>query len=397
MTALIWRGLAANERANSERETTLAAESVAHEIETQMMSRLLVLVRMAWRWEVVGAPAQQEWETDAQLYLHTSPGYHAVGWVDSSLQLVWTVPAGEEVAGLNLREGIEQWQEVLLTAKNERSVKFAHTAELAQGGKGFLVCVPIFRGQDFSGLIVGLFRAEDLFGDILRDTVLPGYSVLLFEEGDLVHARAEAQASPPPETHEKDFHLYGTTWQLELWPTADLRARQYTRLPAVVLASGLLMALVLSSAVHLGQLARTRALEAEAACRKLRDEVAVRKLTEEGFRQQAEILDQVHEPVVSTDLTGYVTSCNRAAQKLLGTTAEAMLGKYLPFLSPQHEHEFFTRHMLAPLLERRAHAVDVRLRKSSGEEVSASLALSLLHDESGQPAGIIYTIRPTAQ
>lgn len=111
--------------------------------------------------------------------------------------------------------------------------------------------------------------------------------------------------------------------------------------------------------------------------------------TEQRLRQQAQIIDQIHDSVISTDMDGNVTSWNQGAERLTGYRAEEMLGQPITRLYPPEEHSFLEHQVIAPLKEKGQHAVEVRMRKKSGEDIYAHLSLSLLRDDKGAAIGMI--------
>ena len=118
-------------------------------------------------------------------------------------------------------------------------------------------------------------------------------------------------------------------------------------------------------------------------------DITHRKQTEDALRVQAQIIDQIHDAVVSTDLEGYITSWNRGAGKLFGYTAEEMLGGHVRRLYPDDQHGFLQDEVIAPLKGKGEHEVEVRMRRQSGEEFYASISLSLLRNDQGVPTGMI--------
>lgn len=114
-----------------------------------------------------------------------------------------------------------------------------------------------------------------------------------------------------------------------------------------------------------------------------------RRLAQEALQKQAQIIDQIHDSVVSTDLDGYVTSWNKGAERLFGYTAKQALGKQISFVYPEDQHEFLQQQVIKPLKEKGQHEVEVRLRRKSGEDFFAHLSLSLLRDTQGSVTGMI--------
>ena len=63
-------------------------------------------------------------------------------------------------------------------------------------------------------------------------------------------------------------------------------------------------------------------------------DITERKRAEEALRKQAQIINQIHDSVVSTDLDDYITSWNKGAEKLYGYRAEEVLGKHIAEVYP---------------------------------------------------------------
>jgi PAS domain S-box-containing protein len=120
----------------------------------------------------------------------------------------------------------------------------------------------------------------------------------------------------------------------------------------------------------------------------LRD-ISHRKRVEDALRRQAQIIDQTHDAVVSTDLDGFVTSWNRGAERLFGYPLDEALGRHIAFVYPEKHHGFLQEEVIAPLKRKGAHEIQVRMVNKRGREFDAHLSLSLLRDDQGQPAGMI--------
>jgi len=114
-----------------------------------------------------------------------------------------------------------------------------------------------------------------------------------------------------------------------------------------------------------------------------------RKLAEEALRRQAQIIDQIHDSVVSTDLDGHVTSWNKGAERLFGYSAKEALDKHISFVYPEDQHQFLEQEVIKPLKEKGEHEIEVRMRRKSGEDFFAHLALSLLRSGDGSAVGMI--------
>ncbi len=105
---------------------------------------------------------------------------------------------------------------------------------------------------------------------------------------------------------------------------------------------------------------------------------------ESQLQHQSQILDQIHESVLTTDLTGYITSWNRGAERLFGYSAVEAVGRNILFLYEDEDsaiHDTFG--------EQGGRLMEVRRRKKSGEVFWASLSLSPLCDVDERSIGLI--------
>ncbi|MES2150272.1 MAG: EAL domain-containing protein [Pseudomonadota bacterium] len=105
---------------------------------------------------------------------------------------------------------------------------------------------------------------------------------------------------------------------------------------------------------------------------------------EAQLAHQAQILDQIHESVLTMDPTGYITSWNKGAERLFGYTAVEAIGRNILFLYADEEAGFHDA-----FAEQGGRLMEVRRRKKSGEIFWASLSLSPLCDREERPIGLI--------
>lgn len=144
-TLFLWKALADQDLNTKQRLVQFAAASVKQEIDTQMRNRFQALERMRERWTSRGGTPKLEWEKDAQNYLRGYPGFQAIEWIDSEFYVRWIVPLAGNEAAQNLNLAFEPRRKAALeAARQKRTITVTRTINLVQGGKGFLVYVPIF-------------------------------------------------------------------------------------------------------------------------------------------------------------------------------------------------------------------------------------------------------------
>lgn len=113
------------------------------------------------------------------------------------------------------------------------------------------------------------------------------------------------------------------------------------------------------------------------------------KQVEDELKQQARVLDQIHDSVVSTDLNGIVTSWNKGATRLFGYKASEALGRHISFVYAKDQHKFLEEEIIHPLKQKGSHEVEVKMLRKSGEQFWAHLSLSLLRDTRSNVVGMI--------
>lgn len=126
-------------------------------------------------------------------------------------------------------------------------------------------------------------------------------------------------------------------------------------------------------------------------CGIARDFTDMKRLRDQHVRAE-QMLNQIHDSVISVDLDGKIISWNRGSDLLFGRTAEEMIGQPIASVYPPEDHEFLQSGIIEPLLREGEHHVEVRLLRASGEVFHGHLSLSVLR-ENGEPIGMVgYTM-----
>jgi len=118
-------------------------------------------------------------------------------------------------------------------------------------------------------------------------------------------------------------------------------------------------------------------------------DITKRKQAEEAMRQQAFMIDQSYDSIISTDLYGNVTSWNEGAKKMFGYSADEALGKHISFIYPEDQLDFLEQEVIVPLKQKGKHETEVILRRKSGQNFYGLLALSLLKANDGTIIGMV--------
>src|SRR5882672_1462510 len=112
------------------------------------------------------------------------------------------------------------------------------------------------------------------------------------------------------------------------------------------------------------------------------------RVAENGSTLQAGIFDQLHDAVVTTDLQGNITACNKGVS-LYGYAPEELAGKNISGLYRPEEQVFLARQVIPTVLEKGRFEGELRSRAKSGEDVYIHLSMTLLCDPDSVPAGMV--------
>jgi len=283
---ILWERLLIQQRAEIQATTKAYVLFVRSKIESELKARTLPLERLARRWQIRGQPNDAESESDAMLVMIGYRGYQAIEWVDPTFHVRWVAPQRGSEADLGADLGSDaRLRGVLQAAEDTQQAMATRSLDLRQGGRGFLVCVPMFPKGKFGGFLLGVFRYQELLPPILED-VAQDYGVAVYEGDEQVYSRAGAD-TPQKEAgaQQTDIHFQQLTWRVRAWPKPEALAFARSTLPQVALVGGILVAALLAFAVYLAETSHLRAQEAAAANEELKREIAGREQAEEALRQ----------------------------------------------------------------------------------------------------------------
>ena len=436
---LVWWALKAQEQTHIQRMVAEKAASIKNEVTAQMQARILALVDIARRWEEADRLPQDAWEFEAELNLKHFPGYHAIAWADAWLSLRWAVPLADGDAARELSWVFdEQRRKAWDAVRNHREVTVTRTIEFNDNEQGVLVYVPIFRGQDCVGLIVGFFRVQELFNAILHDRVVPEYGAALFDADKEVYRAGHANTADEEQWRQHSIiDLYGTSWGLQVWPQPTLLKSEFSSLPVVVLGGGLEVAALLTLATALAQTARLRAqavvsvneelerevaerARAEANVRTLNEELEQRvtertqqladanaglqreivartrmeQLLRESEKRYRGLIENVSDGILSCTLEGIVTDVNWGLEMMLGWSRHDMVGThYRKVATPAAVAVCEERIRLAIAGERLPALFEMEMVRRDGSSLPVEIRARLRRDNDGHPLGVIAAIR----
>lgn len=118
-------------------------------------------------------------------------------------------------------------------------------------------------------------------------------------------------------------------------------------------------------------------------------DITAHRLAENAVRFQAQIIDQIHDGVISTDLKGHVTSWNTGAEGLFQYTKDEVRARHISFVYPPEEYDRLEKGISDSIRGRETYSTEVRAVRKDGTQLFVQVSFSRLSDESGELKGII--------
>ena len=121
----------------------------------------------------------------------------------------------------------------------------------------------------------------------------------------------------------------------------------------------------------------------------LQQTIAELQQNQEKLRLQSQIIEQICESIICTDMQGSITSWNQSSEKLYGYQESEVIGQHITLIYPEEKHELLLEKVIKLLQTKGLYKVEVITRRKSGEEFYSHLSLSVLKDSTGEVCGMI--------
>lgn len=388
VTLLLWQALRVQEEREIDRTAAQQVREIHQLIHAEAHARLLIMGRIARRWEAQISRRPVDWDFETKPYLENYRDLKALGWVDERLAPRMVLPRGSlSFLDTNAAPSVRR-EELIRTARATGDTFVSPTFD-ASGERVFLIFSPMSRGTNFSGMVMGVLSVKELVEQALGPVKRGHWFKLMEGDRDIYRS-----AAPPDEfsrPRQIELRLQSATWALRAWPTRETLAELRTPLATVVLGGGATFAGLLGIATYLAQTSRARERELRASNTALEAEIADRKGAQELLRESQQrlqsILDNSFAVIYLKDANGRYLLVNRRYETLFHLERGSVLGKTDHDIFPKLMADAFRANDVQALKSPGALTIEEIAPQDDGLHTYISVKFPLL-DAAGQPYGV---------
>jgi len=253
----LWWSLERSEEVQIETSTAITAEQVELRLESWVQTRLELVESLGRVYATHESFDPDDFRSLAHQYLDMAPGFQAINWIgpDWVVRVIVPEEGNGPVLGFDLHDHPSAGV-VHAIATAERTGRLHRTSliDLVQGGVGFATYYPVRDAEGtLRGFINGVFRINALIDACLTEKPLRSqYRFALFEDdGQIAYDHGDpGDPREWPFAARRAVEVQDHPWILVLAPSEAQLAASRTIADDVLLAMGLLLAVLLAWAMR---------------------------------------------------------------------------------------------------------------------------------------------------
>lgn len=232
------------------------SDEVAARLDERISTRLSIVELLRFQWSDGRIRSLSDFRKAADSVLTQFPDIQALNWVNGEgvITQVNPIEGNEAALGLNVR-ALEKVASYLQDSVRQGSLRLTEPIELAQGGRGFVAYSPIYANGNLQGHINIVFRSEPLVRSVIGKTVDKNFIVGLYDTGSILFQMPDTDEASFPAVR-RPISVGDRTWVLAVAPSQQLIEKTNTYLDEILLATGLVLAILIPA--MLGEAYRNR-------------------------------------------------------------------------------------------------------------------------------------------
>ncbi len=256
----VWRTLVQTQRDDYAALLRSVARAAGDRLQESMGRINLALWRIAGMSQP-GVAGTQEWAWFARNLTRDEVGLAGVAWVPPAGRI--TLVPDDTLEAPVIRAQLALQLGMLQRSGTTAADSVWHFA-LADSSRGVATAIPACDLMRCHGTVVGMIRVDEMLHELFADSLDGFHRAVMWRGRSLSGDRSPL----PDETNLVDRSLVGfgdMTWELRVWPAAELRKRLESGVPNLLLAFGLVLSALLALALQLGRTLQSNAATAEEA------------------------------------------------------------------------------------------------------------------------------------
>ena len=387
-TLAVWHQNIHEEKALTYAKIQEEANDVQQNISNQVTNSVFALRRMAQRWEIRGETPKNEWEMDADNYLHDFSSLSAVEWIDSSYKVQWIVPmrGNEHKIGM-LAYFNPEYRRVFENASYILPIYLSKIINLDQQNKGFIAYIPINENQKFKGFVAGVYNLQKLIDKNFPFHKNNKYQIRLIDDDGLIYSSSSHKAFNTDSVHSI-FNLFNRKWELILQPSQHYVNEQMTNLPRLELIGGTLISLLMGIAVFYTITSFQRSKE-------LKKQLSEIQLLESERSRLVALINESPDYIGVADLSERLLYHNLGAKKIVGIPADFDMSQLkVSDVHPDWAYQFIRERAIPMVLKQGSWTGETALlHQQTGQEIPMLQTITLHRDEQNNPSYLTTIMR----
>jgi PAS domain S-box-containing protein len=354
------------------------------------------LDRMAQRFVLNDYKSKESWQIDAQIYTADFKGVRRIIWAEKDMIAKWIYPLNrnaERVIGMKLSQqrGSQSAMEAMMTT---RQPVLSDVIPLVTGGDGVVLYYPVFRNNEFLGILTVALEADSFFQ---AAAVAPGYYVRIMDDDDheFLNTGTAGQVYMKDWGYTAIYKALNSNWEFTVTPTPEIVQKNSSYLPGVIGVCGISVSVLLAMSLVFYQ----RSRESE---RRMR----------EAFDWHKAGRDSISLLLLQLDQLGNVSSINKATEDLLGYSEQDLVGKRVTLIGDYSEVMMYrgrmeeklgktldggTEYLEAIFETGDAPSYERTFVSKSGRHFNMALSLHRVTNEQGQVNGYLVVAEDVTQ
>jgi len=320
-TLVLWQALNDQQSQRLFRQVQFETAHLDRLLDEHLRARVQRLTDLAESWERTSEARRKE---EVGTLIALQPGYFGLAHLNADQGIEWV----EAIHRQHLPDNLEAFgvAESLASAIEQGKVTVVRAPRSCwQGTRMLIIYAPHRSGDATAGGMLGILKIHEVIDTILNANVAAGYAIALADKEETIYGRASNERRyQTPWQQTLTVHFRGFRWQLHVWPTPDVMARESLSLPKLSLIIGFLTTILLALAVHLAQTARWRARDLEREMQERRFAENALKQSEEKYRLLIESLEQ---GIYLKDCDGRYVAVNPWYCQDIGRTEAEVIGR----------------------------------------------------------------------